>query len=179
MPASDTQKHRNVSAESIACLTALSDTCSCIEQVWVLVCWMRWSNLELKSLSRSKKIFKHKLKFFSVHFLRYNSSIMRFSIRFFATQLLPQTSCLCLVFVYLFCLPVQISVLFGNPKQISDWAACEWSLYSHSVMKANTSPGSSASFVPVALSHEFNPAISIDFYSFNLETPITAPQSTF
>lgn len=104
---------------------------------------------------------------------------MRFSIRFFATQLLPQTSCLCLVFVYLFCLPVQISVLFGNPKQISDWAACEWSLYSHSVMKANTSPGSSASFVPVALSHEFNPAISIDFHSFNLETPITAPQSTF
>lgn len=103
---------------------------------------------------------------------------MRFSIRFFATQLLPQTSCLCLVFVYLFCLPVQISVLFGNPKQISDWAACEWSLYSHSVMKANTSPGSSASFVPVALSHEFNPAISIDFHSFNLETPIKAPQST-
>lgn len=46
-------------------------------------------------------------------------------------------------------------------------------------MKANTSPGSSASFVPVVLSHEFNPAISIDFHSFNLETPITAPQSTF
>lgn len=33
--------------------------------------------------------------------------------------------------------------------------------YSHSTMKANTSPGSSASFVQV-LSHEFNPAISIE-----------------
>lgn len=168
-----------MSAESTACLSALSDTWSCIEQGWVLFWWMRWSNLQFKSLSRTKKTFKHKLKFFSVHFLWYSCSIMRFSIRFFATQLLPQTSCLCLVFVYLFCLPVQISVLFGNPKQISDWAACEWSLYSHSVMKANTSPGSSASFVPVVLSHEFNPAISIDFHSFNLETPITAPQSTF
>lgn len=58
-----------------------------------------------------------------------------------------------------------IFTVFANPKQICGWTVCEWSFYSHSVMKANTRPGSSASFVPVVLSHEFSPTISIDLES--------------
>lgn len=51
-------------------------------------------------------------------------------------------SCLTIVaaalFVYVwgicFVSLVPIAVLFGNPKQISDWTASEWSLYSPTVL---------------------------------------------
>lgn len=88
------------------------------------------------------------------------------------------------MFACLFCLPsAPVFTLSRNPKQepphthttathhhpLPNRAASECGpLPSHGFMKANTIPGSSASFVPTALSHEFNPAISIDFHCFNL-----------
>lgn len=79
---------------------------------------------------------------------------------------------LCLCLGYLFCLPCADCCALWKP-QTDLWLDCLWMepLLSHSVMKANASSGSSAPFVPGVLSHEFNPALSTNFHSFNLELP--------
>lgn len=76
--------------------------------------------------------------------------------------------------VCLFCLSVQTPACTSQIPNTSLTRLLCRELYSHSIMKANTSSGSSAAFVLEVLSHEFNPAISIDFHSFNLGLPLSA-----